>query len=119
MPYLLRDLRQETLEHLPVLLMNPKLISYENRGYEKWIKKKPCLICGQSPVDGHHMRHARSNALMLTPLCRSHHQEYHRLEHQAFEDKFALVCDWAVMALLMEYIESKRDVEPLEQLERE
>ena len=47
--------------------------------------KQPCLICGRSPSDAHHLRFAQHRALgrkvsdeFVVPLCRGHHREVHR-----------------------------------------
>ena len=51
----------------------------------KFVTKQPCLICGRSPCDPHHLRFAQSRAVgrkvsdeFTVPLCRGHHRELHR-----------------------------------------
>lgn len=108
---------------MPVLLMNPKYLNFDNPDYEKFIRSKPCIICQFPKSDGHHWFHARKNSLLLVPLCRGHHtfgaDSYHVLEVKEFEAKHNISGEWEIIRLLSEYIEMKRDAEPLEQLERE
>jgi len=51
----------------------------------RFVAKQPCLICGRSPCDPHHLRFAQARALgrkasdeFTVPLCRGHHRELHR-----------------------------------------
>ena len=44
----------------------------------------PCLVCGRTPCDAHHLRFAQPRALgrkvsdeFMVPLCRAHHRELH------------------------------------------
>ena len=52
--------------------------------------KQPCLICGRTPADAHHLRFAQHRALgrkvsdeFIVPLCRGHHREVHRSGDEA------------------------------------
>ena len=52
--------------------------------------KEPCLVCGRSPADAHHLRFAQTPALgrkvsdeFTVPLCRGHHREIHRCGDEA------------------------------------
>lgn len=89
----------------------PKYAVYENLAYETWIRTLPCLLCGQSPVDLHHLDHARRNSHAGLPLCRKHHtfgpDSYHHLERQRFEDKHKINLDWEVIHYLCEYIKER------------
>jgi hypothetical protein len=56
-----------------------------DREHVKSVAKQPCLVCGRSPADAHHLRFAQSPALgrkvsdeFTVPLCRGHHREVHR-----------------------------------------
>jgi hypothetical protein len=51
----------------------------------KFVAKQPCVICGRSPSDPHHLRFVQAPALgckvsdeFTVPLCRGHHRELHR-----------------------------------------
>ena len=59
-------------------------------GHVKSVAKEPCLVCGRSPADAHHLRFAQSPALgrkvsdeFTVPLCRGHHREIHRCSDEA------------------------------------
>lgn len=52
----------------------------------RFVALQPCLICGRSPSDAHHLRFAQSRALgrknsdeFAVPLCRMHHSQNHRV----------------------------------------
>jgi len=56
-----------------------------DREHTKYVTKQPCLICGRTPSDAHHLRFAQSRALgskvsdeFTVPLCRGHHREVHK-----------------------------------------
>ena len=61
-----------------------------DREHVKSVAKQPCLVCGRSPTDAHHLRFAQSPALgrkvsdeFTVPLCRGHHREIHRCGDEA------------------------------------
>jgi hypothetical protein len=61
-----------------------------DREHVKSVAKQPCLVCGRSPADAHHLRFAQSPALgrkvsdeFTVPLCRGHHREIHRCGDEA------------------------------------
>jgi len=70
-----------------------KLLS---KKYLEYIKKKPCLVCGQMPVDPHHMEAVGMGGAnrdgfkdySCVPLCRFHHGEYHSGGIHYFESKY-------------------------------
>jgi hypothetical protein len=50
----------------------------------KFVALQPCLVCGRSPVDAHHLRFTQPRAMGLkvsdeftVPLCRVHHRDLH------------------------------------------
>ena len=56
-----------------------------DRDHVRFVAKQPCLICGRTPSDPHHLRFAQRRALgrkvsdeFTVPLCRGHHRELHR-----------------------------------------
>ena len=64
-------------------LNEPKRL--RDKQHLKFVASQPCLICGRSPSDAHHLRFAQPRALGLkssdeytVPLCRTHHRENHR-----------------------------------------
>jgi len=61
-----------------------------DREHVRYVAKQPCLICGRSPSDPHHLRFAQTRALgrkvsdeFVVPLCRGHHREIHRCGDEA------------------------------------
>jgi hypothetical protein len=61
-----------------------------DREHLKFVAIQPCLICGRSPCDPHHLRFAQAKALgrkasdeFTVPLCRGHHRELHRCGDEA------------------------------------
>jgi hypothetical protein len=51
----------------------------------KFVASQPCLICGRSPADAHHLRFTQPRAMgrkvsdeFTVPLCRTHHRDNHR-----------------------------------------
>jgi hypothetical protein len=68
-----------------------------NKEYIKYIKSKPCSVCGSLEVDAHHMDFIGMGGNRKKPslkdfscvsLCRIHHTEYHSLGHKKFTDKY-------------------------------
>jgi hypothetical protein len=61
-----------------------------DREHVRYVAKQPCLICGRSPSDPHHLRFAQTRALgrkvsdeFVVPLCRGHHRDVHRCGDEA------------------------------------
>jgi hypothetical protein len=68
----------------PVTPLN-KPLRLRDRDHLKFVSALPCLVCGRSPSDAHHLRFAQLRALgrkvsdeFTVPLCRLHHRELHR-----------------------------------------
>lgn len=88
----------------------PKDNYFKNAKYEKFIAQKECLVCSKTPVQKHHVDHARGNCFLLIPLCVQHHmpgfpQSYHQLEKAAWENLHSINCEWAIINLLSEFID--------------
>ena len=56
-----------------------------DKAHLKFVASQPCLICGRTPSDPHHLRFAQPRAIGLkvsdeftVPLCRGHHRELHQ-----------------------------------------
>jgi hypothetical protein len=59
---------------------------YRNKDHLRFVAQHPCLVCGRTPSDPHHLRFMQPHALgrkvsdeFVAPLCRSHHREVHRV----------------------------------------
>jgi hypothetical protein len=71
----------------PVPATVPRL---RDKEHLKFVRAQPCLICGRTPSDSHHIRFAQQRALgrkvsdeFTVPLCRLHHRELHRCSEEA------------------------------------
>ena len=63
----------------------PKTVRLRDKEHRRFVSSQPCLVCGRSPADAHHLRFAQPPALgrkvsdeFTVPLCRVHHRELHR-----------------------------------------
>jgi hypothetical protein len=71
-----------------------KTVRLRDKGHRKFVSLQPCLICGRSSSDAHHLRFAQPRAMgrkvsdeFTVPLCRSHHRDLHRRgDEQAWWD---------------------------------
>jgi hypothetical protein len=68
-------------------LSEPK--RHRNKEHLRFVAQQPCLICGRTPSDPHHLRFAQARALgrkvsdeFAVPLCRSHHRALHRVGNE-------------------------------------
>jgi hypothetical protein len=65
-------------------LSHPEPRRLRDREHVRFVAKQPCLICGRTPSDPHHLRFVQLQALgrkvsdeYTVPLCRGHHRELH------------------------------------------
>jgi hypothetical protein len=63
-----------------------KTIRLRDKEHRRFVAELPCLICGRTPADPHHLRYAQPRALgskvsdeFTVPVCRLHHSELHRV----------------------------------------
>jgi hypothetical protein len=66
-------------------LVHPEPHRIRDKDHLRFVSTQPCLICGRTPADPHHLRFAQSRALgrkvsdeWVVALCRGHHREVHR-----------------------------------------
>jgi ERF superfamily len=71
-------------------LSHPEPRRIRDREHVRFVTKHPCLVCGRTPSDPHHLRFAQHRALgrkvsdeFTVPLCRGHHREVHRCGDEA------------------------------------
>jgi hypothetical protein len=71
-------------------LTHPEPRRLRDREHMRFVAKQPCLICGRTPSDPHHLRFAQQRALgrkvsdeFTVALCRGHHREVHRCGDEA------------------------------------
>lgn len=76
-------------------ILLPKARRVRNREHLKFVASKPCLVCGRSPSDAHHIKFSQRSAIGMkvsdeftVPLCRGHHRELH---HSGNEKKWWVV----------------------------
>jgi hypothetical protein len=57
---------------------------HRDKAHLKFVASQPCLVCGRSPADAHHLRFAQPRAMgrkvsdeFTVPLCRTHHRDNH------------------------------------------
>jgi len=76
-----------------------KPVRERDRTHLKFVAGRPCLVCGRTPSDPHHIKFAENWTVgrkvsdrFTVPLCRLHHRELHRRgnerlwwQHQAIE----------------------------------
>jgi hypothetical protein len=62
-----------------------RTIRLRDKDHRKFVSTQPCVVCGRSPADAHHLRFAQPRALgrkvsdeFTVPVCRVHHRELHR-----------------------------------------
>jgi hypothetical protein len=62
-----------------------KPVRERDRNHLKFVAAHPCLICGRTPSDAHHLKFAERPAMgrkvsdkFTVPICRLHHRDLHR-----------------------------------------
>jgi len=62
-----------------------KTVRLRDKEHRRFVASQPCLVCGRSPADAHHLKFAQPRALgrkvsdeFTVPMCRVHHRELHR-----------------------------------------
>jgi hypothetical protein len=80
--------RPQRIDKGGLSIQEPRRI--RDKEHLRFVAQQPCLICGRSPSDPHHLRFAQHRALgrkvsdeFTVPLCRGHHREVHRSGDEA------------------------------------
>jgi hypothetical protein len=67
-----------------------KTIRLRDKEHCKFVASQPCIVCGRSPSEAHHVRFAQPRAMSrkvsdeyTVSLCRLHHRELHRYGDEA------------------------------------
>ena len=70
--------------------MPAKAIRLRDKEPCKYVATQPCMICGRTPAEAHHIRFAQPRALgrkvsdeYTVPVCQLHHRELHRYGDEA------------------------------------
>ena len=73
---------QDKIEKSALPIGEPKRL--RNRDHLRYVASQPCLVCGRSPSQAHHLRFAQPRAMgrkvsdeFTVPLCGTHHHELH------------------------------------------
>jgi hypothetical protein len=66
-----------------------KPVRERDRDHLRFVASQPCLVCGRTPSDPHHIKFAGEWAMgrkvsdkFTVPICRLHHRELHRRGHE-------------------------------------
>jgi hypothetical protein len=66
-----------------------KPVRDRDREHLKFVAAQPCLVCGRTPSDPHHIKFAEQRAMgrkvsdrFTVPICRLHHRELHRRSNE-------------------------------------
>jgi ERF superfamily len=61
-----------------------KPVRERDRNHLRFVASRPCLCCGRTPSDAHHIKYAEARAMgrkvsdkFTVPVCRLHHRELH------------------------------------------
>jgi hypothetical protein len=61
-----------------------KPVRERDRDHLRFVASQPCLVCGRTPSDAHHIKFAEQRAMgrkvsdkFTVPICRPHHRELH------------------------------------------
>jgi hypothetical protein len=67
-----------------------KTIRLRDKEHCKFVATRPCVVCGRTPAEAHHIRFAQPRALgrkvsdeYTVPVCRVHHRDLHRYGDEA------------------------------------
>ena len=79
--------RRQRLRRRPI---SAKTIRLRDKEHCKFVATQPCVVCGRTPTEAHHIRFAQPRALgrkvsdeYTVPVCRLHHRELHRYGDEA------------------------------------
>jgi hypothetical protein len=75
-----------------------KLVRERDRDHLRFVAFQPCVVCGRTPSDAHHIKFAEQTAMgrkvsdkFTVPVCRLHHRELHkRGDERAWWDVHAI-----------------------------
>jgi hypothetical protein len=78
-----KPLQTEPGDQAVVVIRKP--VPERDRDHLRFVAAQPCVVCGRTPSDAHHIRFAEQRALgrkvsdkFTVPICRLHHRELHR-----------------------------------------
>jgi len=81
--HLKADATPAKIEKSELVISEPR--RHRDKAHLKFVASQPCLVCGRSPADAHHLRFTQPRAMgrkvsdeFTVPLCRTHHRDNHR-----------------------------------------
>jgi hypothetical protein len=82
-----RDLNATTVIKIDKSMLRfGEIRRHRDKTHLRFVALQPCLLCGRSPSDPHHLRFAQPRALgrknsdeFVVPLCRTHHRQNHQV----------------------------------------
>jgi hypothetical protein len=82
-----RDLNATTVIKIDKSLLRfGEVRRHRDKIHLRFVALQPCLLCGRTPSDPHHLRFAQPRALgrktsdeFVVPLCRAHHNQNHQV----------------------------------------
>jgi DNA recombination protein Rad52 len=82
-PLVSEDPKENKIDKSQLAIGEPKRL--RDKAHLKFVASQPCLACGRTPSDPHHLRFAQPRAIGMkvsdeftVPLCRGHHRELHQ-----------------------------------------
>ena len=79
---LLADANPAKIQKSELIISEPR--RHRDKAHLKFVASQPCLVCGRSPADAHHLRFTQPRAMgrkvsdeFTVPLCRTHHRDNH------------------------------------------
>jgi hypothetical protein len=88
-----KNQKADSLDHKPLrtdpgdqaVMVLSKPVRERDRDHLRFVASQPCLVCGRTPSDAHHIKFAEQGAMgrkvsdrFTVPICRLHHRELHR-----------------------------------------
>jgi hypothetical protein len=82
-----RDLNATTVVKIDKSMLKfGELRRHRDKTHLRFVSLQPCLLCGRTPSDSHHLRFPQLRALgrktsdeFAVPLCRTHHRQNHQV----------------------------------------
>jgi hypothetical protein len=82
-----RDLNARTVVKIDKSMLRfGEIRRHRDKTHLRFVALQPCLLCGRSPSDPHHLRFAQPRAMgrknsdeFVVPLCRTHHRQNHQV----------------------------------------
>lgn len=81
-PQLQADAPPAKIQKSELTISEPR--RHRDKAHLKFVALQPCLVCGRSPADAHHLRFTQPRAMgrkvsdeFTVPLCRTHHRDNH------------------------------------------